>query len=109
MKLHLDTSDNQKTVIIIDGRKFEYNYASPREQNVWGAISDVCRQLKIGPENLTSISVNTGPGSFTGLRVGVAIANALGMALNIPVNDQPPQAIIVPFYDKPPSITMQNK
>lgn len=109
MKLSIDSSDNRKTIIKLDNRKFVSTYPSPREQNVLGAIIDALSQSKKSPKDITEIVVHNGPGSFTGLRVGTAIANALSFALNLPVNGKPSGTTIIPRYGKSPHISHPKK
>ena len=104
MRLYLDTSDNQKTVVGIDGKRKIYRYESAREQNVLGAISETFKKQKITIADITSVEVVTGPGSFTGLRVGVSIVNALSYALKVSVNGRPAGSLIMPTYGKKPNI-----
>lgn len=85
MKLYIDTSSNQKTIVQLDGKKLE------KDSSVWHSqvVLPMIKKLvgKDGLKKIKEIEVNTGPGSFTGLRVGVAIAQALSYALRIPVNN----------------------
>lgn len=103
MKLYLDSTNNQKTIIRLDDREFVHEVSSPREQNILGFIQKTLAQVSKTPQDITILEVNPGPGSFTGTRVGVAIANALGFALGIPVNGQTDP--VEPIYSSPPSIT----
>lgn len=107
MKLYLDSTNNQKTVLRLDDKEFIQEVSSPREQNILGFIQKTLAQAGKTPQDITSIEVNPGPGSFTGTRVGVAIANALGFALNLPVNGQEPPINVI--YSQEPSITTPKK
>ena len=107
MKLYLDSTNNQKTILRLDGKEFIHEVNSPREQNILNFIKNTLAQLGKKPQDITSIEVNPGPGSFTGTRVGVAIANALGFALGLPVNGQ--NDPVEPVYDQEPSITTTYK
>ena len=103
MKLYIDSTDNQKTVIRLDNAEYVNSVTNPREQNILGFIQTTLASLGKTAQDITEIEVNPGPGSFTGTRVGVAIANALGYALNIPVNKK--KTPISPIYSQGPSIT----
>ncbi len=107
MTLYLDSTDNKKTLIRIDGQEFISEVSSPRDQNILKFIKATLEKLGLSPQNLTSIEVNPGPGSFTGTRIGVTIANALGFSLNIKVNGQKPPIEVV--YGQDPSITTTSK
>ena len=48
------------------------------------AIEFVCRQARIGLDEMGAVAVDVGPGLFTGLRVGVATAKAIAQALRVP-------------------------
>ncbi len=106
MKLYLDSTDNQKTILRLDNKEFVHEVSSPRDQNILGFIQKTLASLGKTPQDITTIEVNPGPGSFTGTRVGVAIANALGFSLGLPVNGQKNPIDIV--YPAPPSITTSN-
>lgn len=103
MTIYIDSTDNKKTVIRIDGKEYTRNVAYPRDQDVLGFLVHCLEKENIKPEDIDSIEVNPGPGSFTGTRVGVTIANALGYALEIKVNGS--FAPVEPIYFSPPSIT----
>ena len=106
MKLYLNTSDNLKTIIKLDGQEFVTHYQSPRDQDVLAGLIQALRSSGKAVHDITSLEVHTGPGSFTGLRVGLSIAQALSLALNIPINDLAPGSNIKPNYGAPPSITL---
>ncbi|MBI3954634.1 hypothetical protein HY333_01175 [Candidatus Collierbacteria bacterium] len=103
MKLFLDTTDNLRTLIKLDGEEFIKTHASPHQQDVLGYLSQILKKKLKDFKDISSIEVNPGPGSFTGTRVGVAIANALAFALDIKVNGQNPP--ISAIYSYPPNIT----
>lgn len=86
MKLHIDTSDNQKTIVGLDSDRLEKPTAEDKSQQVLILIDELLKKHGKTLKDLTEIEVNIGPGSFTGLRVGVAVANTLGWTLGIPVN-----------------------
>ena len=107
MKLYLDSTDNQRTILKLDDKEYISEVNSPRNQNILGFIQNTLAQIGKTPQDITSIEVNPGPGSFTGTRVGVAIANALGFALGLPVNSQKPPIEVI--YSQEPSITVTHK
>lgn len=84
MKLYIDTSSNQKTIVKLDAKTLEIDSREWHSQVVLPMVKKLLGRRPLS--TITEIEVNTGPGSFTGLRVGVSIANALGFALKIPVN-----------------------
>jgi tRNA threonylcarbamoyladenosine biosynthesis protein TsaB len=86
MILKIDTTDNKKTIISLDGVKLVKKYKNPRQQEVLNLIEKALKKKKARLEDIKAIKVNKGPGSFTGTRVGVAIANALAFCLGIKVN-----------------------
>lgn len=100
MILSIDTSDNKKTIVELDGERLEVAFGLKSSQNLLPAINRLLRKKRVKLSELTEIRVNTGPGSFTGLKVGVSVANALGYALGIPVNGKKigPKEIIEPVY-----------
>ena len=103
MKLYIDSTDNQKTVISLDNTEYVNSVTNPREQNILRFIQEALTSIGRTPQDITEIEVNPGPGSFTGTRVGVAIANALGYALRLPINNK--SILIEPVYSKEASIT----
>lgn len=107
MKLYLDSTDNQRTILKLDDKEYISEVSSPRNQNILGFIQKALAQIGKTPQDITSIEVNPGPGSFTGTRVGVAIANALGFALGLSVNNQKPPIEVI--YSQEPSITKPKK
>src|SRR4030042_4162026 len=102
MRLYIDTSDNQKTIVGLAGKKIQKPTGPDKSQQVLNLVSQILKENKKSLKDLTEIEVNPGPGSFTGVRVGVAVANALGWALAIPVNGQEigKKGPIVPIYKK---------
>lgn len=86
MKLYIDTSDNKKLILRLDGEEFIDESQSRKSQRLLPFIDEILERKNKKLADLTEIEVATGPGSFTGLRVGVSVAQALGWALNIPVN-----------------------
>ena len=49
------------------------------------AVDFVCRQARVGLDEVSVVAVDVGPGLFTGLRVGVATAKAMAQALRVPM------------------------
>jgi tRNA threonylcarbamoyladenosine biosynthesis protein TsaB len=86
MKLFIDTSDSQRIVVGVNGKKFETDAKEGASQRLLPFIVELLKKQGKKLKDITEIEVNTGPGSFTGLRVGVSVANALGWALKILVN-----------------------
>ena len=107
MKLYIDSTDNKKVIIRIDGKEFVSEVDSPRKQNVFSFLMECVKKEGFEPKDIATVEVNPGPGSFTGTRIGVSIANALGFALNLPVNGQ--KDPIEPIYSSPPSITQPSR
>jgi tRNA threonylcarbamoyladenosine biosynthesis protein TsaB len=105
MKLYLDSTDNTRVIIRLDGKEFINLVDSPRNQDVFGFLLSCLSKEGFKQEDITEVEVNRGPGSFTGTRIGVTIANALGFALGIPVNGQ--KQPVEPVYSSPPSITQK--
>ena len=105
MKLYLDSTDNTRVIIRLDGKEFVNRVDSPRNQDVFGFLLSCLEKENFKQEDITGIEVNRGPGSFTGTRIGVTIANALGFALGVPVNGQ--KHPVEPIYSSPPSITQK--
>ena len=103
MNLYLDSTNNTKTIIRLDDQEFLREVSSPRDQDVFGFLTQTLKEQNLSFSDITTITVNPGPGTFTGTRIGVSIANALGFALNLPVNGghDPVEAV----YASPPSIT----
>lgn len=99
MKLYLDTSDNKKTVVGLDGERLEKLTGSDKSQQVLDLINQILKKNKKGLKDLTEIEVETGPGSFTGLRVGVSVANTLAWVLKIPVNGKKIGELVEPKYE----------
>ena len=107
MKLYLDSTDNKKVIIRLDGEEFVKEYDSPREQDVLFFLNGLLEKRGQSLDDLAEIEVNPGPGSFTGSRVGVAIANALAFALKLKINGKTPP--ILPIYSAPPNINLSQK
>ncbi len=81
MKLYIDTSSNQQTIVQLGDKKLV------RDSSVWKsqAVLPMLKEL-LGDHDLkeiTEIKINPGPGSYTGLKVGASIANALRFALGL--------------------------
>lgn len=100
MKLYLNTSSNEKTIVALDGLESIKDSKTQHSQVVIPMIENLLSKKNKNINDVTEIEVFEGPGSFTGLRVGIAIANALGFALKIPVNSKMPSKLqfIEPIY-----------
>lgn len=96
MKLFIDTSDNQKTVVGLGEERLGRITGPDKSQQVLDLIDQILKKNKKKLKDITEIEAKVGPGSFTGLRVGIAVANALGWALDVPVNGQ---KIVEPKYE----------
>lgn len=101
MKIYIDTSSNEKTIIRVGDRKLTKSSTAWRSQVVLPMIVDMLQKQGSTLKDVTEIEVNPGPGSFTGLRVGITIANALGYVLKIPVNGKNVEKleIVEPVYE----------
>lgn len=99
MKLYIDTSSNQQTVVRLGAKELVKDSSVWRSQVVLPMIKELLGNRNF--KEITEIEVNPGPGSFTGLRVGVAIANALGFALGVRVNGRSvgDLDLVEPVYD----------
>ena len=99
MKLFIDTSDNTKTVVGLDGQRREFPTKKQKSQQLLGLIEGILKKENSSLKQITAIEINLGPGSFTGLRVGVSVANALGWVLKIPINGQKVGQLVEPRYE----------
>lgn len=101
MKLYIDTSSNEQTIVKLDDLQLVRSSEVLHSQVVLPMVEELLAQKGKTLQDLTEIEVMIGPGSFTGLRVGVSIANALGYALKVPVNGQKvwELAIVEPKYE----------
>jgi len=97
MKLYIDSSNNQKTVVGLDDERIEQSTGADKSQHVLSLINQILENNKKTLKDLTEIEVETGPGSYTGLRVGVAVANGLAWSLKIPVNGE---KMVYPKYEE---------
>lgn len=100
--IFIDTSDNQKAIVILKIQNKEYKkevIGERKGQTVLTLIDDILKENKLKLSDLSGIEVNTGPGSFTGVRIGAAIANALGFVLKIPVNGKRIGEQVDPVYN----------
>jgi len=104
MKLYIDSTDNSKTIIRLDGQEFVREVSSPRDQDVFGFMISCFEKIGKSGSEITEVEVNAGPGSFTGTRIGVSIANAIGYTLGVKVNGSNSPVDVI--YSAPPSITL---
>ncbi len=102
MKLYLDTSSNEQTIVRLGKKELVKDATVLRSQVVLPMIEELLKKENKTLKDITEIEVNPGPGSFTGLRVGASIANALGFALKVPVNGKKPWEleIVEPVYEE---------
>ena len=102
MKLYIDTSSNQKTIVRLNNHELVKESGFQHSQVVLPMIMELLKAQSSKLQAITEIEVNPGPGSFTGLRVGVSMANALGVALKVPVNCKKPwkMGIVEPIYEE---------
>jgi tRNA A37 threonylcarbamoyladenosine modification protein TsaB len=98
MKLYLDTSDNQKTIVGLDSQRLEKRAGPDKSEQTLGLIDQIIKKNKKKVNDISEIEVNLGPGSYTGLKIGVAIANTFGFVLDIPVNGQ--RQLVLPKYEQ---------
>lgn len=99
MKLFIDTSDNQKTVVGLDNKRWEKKTTVRKSQQLLSLIDKTLKKNQKTLKNITAIEVFLGPGSFTGLKVGVAVANSLGWALKVPINGKKIGQPVEPKYE----------
>ncbi len=97
MKLYLDTSNNQKTIVGLDNQRLEKPTGPDKSQQTLGLINQILKKNNKKISDITEIEVNLGPGSYTGLKIGAAIANSFGFVLDIPVNGQ--RQLVLPKYE----------
>lgn len=99
MRLYIDTSDNTKTIVGLNGDRLIKPTGPAKSQQVLSLIDQIIKKNKKTLKDITEIKIETGPGSFTGLRVGVSVANTLGWALKIPVNGKKVGKLVEPKYE----------
>lgn len=109
MKLFIDTSSNQKTIVKLDSKALIKTHTSPQSQALLTVIAELLKREGKTVTDLTEIVVTPGPGAFTSLRIGVAVANALSFALKIPVNGHKLGTPVAPKYGKPPNISQPKR
>ncbi|MDD3679231.1 MAG: hypothetical protein PHT36_03270 [Patescibacteria group bacterium] len=97
MKLYLDTSDNQKTIVGLDNQLLEKATGPDKSQQALGLINQILKRNKKKVNDITEVEVNLGPGSYTGLKIGASIANTFGFVLDIPVNGR--RQLVLPKYE----------
>ncbi len=81
MKLYIDTSSNQQTIVQLGDKKLVRDSSVWKSQAVLPMLKELLGERDI--KEITEIKINPGPGSYTGLKVGAAIANALSFALGL--------------------------
>lgn len=97
MKLLIDTSDSQKTIVGLGEKVLEKKSGSDKSQQVLILIDKILKDNKKSLKDITEIEVNLGPGSFTGLKIGITVANTLSFVLDIPVNGK--RQLVLPKYE----------
>lgn len=87
--LALDTSTDQASVAIADGRRIRAELtwlaAGNHSHHLTGAIQEGLRLAGVEVADLEGLAVAIGPGSFSGLRVGLAEAKGLALARVLPL------------------------
>ena len=82
--LAIETSSRVGSVAISDGSciigERSFCHGLQNAAKILPLIDELCRELHIGPADLTDIAVSVGPGSFTGLRIGVTLAKTLAFS-----------------------------
>lgn len=98
--LYIDTSDSNKTIIALNGKRLEVENKKEKSQQLLSLINKITKNGSL-INKIDAIEVNLGPGSFTGLKVGVSVANTLGWSLKIPVNGKMvnKENVIEPIYE----------
>jgi tRNA threonylcarbamoyladenosine biosynthesis protein TsaB len=86
MKLYIDTSKREKTILRFDDLLFESDTTHRKSAALISFIEECLVKQSKKISDVSEIEVMSGPGSFTGLRVGVSVAQALGWSLQVPVN-----------------------
>ena len=111
MKLYLDTSDQNRCVLKLDDKTYEWEARKELAEKLLQFIRDKLQENHQTWQDLEEITFFSGPGSFTGLRIGAAIVNTLSQELNIPLYDQngKQHQIILPEYGRPANIGVQKK
>ena len=101
MKLYIDTSSSENTVVRLGTAELVRSSAVLHSQVVLPMVEELLGSQKVALDAITEIEVKEGPGSFTGLRVGVTIANTLGFVLKVPVNGKEVWKldIVEPIYE----------
>jgi len=99
LKLYIDTSDNQKIIVGLDKKRWEFKTKKPKSQKLLELIDKTLKKQKKNLKDVTEIEVNLGPGSFTGLRVGISVANTLAWALKVPINNKKIGKLVEPKYE----------
>jgi tRNA threonylcarbamoyladenosine biosynthesis protein TsaB len=97
MKLLIDTSDSQKTIVGLGEKILEKKSGSDKSQQVLILINKILKDNQRSLKDITEIEVNLGPGSFTGLKIGITVANTLSFVLDIPVNGK--RQLVLPKYE----------
>ncbi|MBQ8992282.1 tRNA (adenosine(37)-N6)-threonylcarbamoyltransferase complex dimerization subunit type 1 TsaB [Candidatus Saccharibacteria bacterium] len=111
MKLYLDTSDQNRCVLMLDDQTYEWEAKKELAEKLLKFIKDKLAENGKTWQDLTEITFFSGPGSFTGLRIGAAIVNTLATELQIPLYNQNGEKlqIVIPDYGRAPNIGTPRK
>jgi len=99
MRLFIDTSNSDITIVGFDNKRWEFETKKHKSQKLLEVIDQNLKNQKKILKDITEIEINLGPGSFTGLRVGVSVANALAWALKVSVNGRKIGKMVEPKFE----------
>ncbi|HVS06900.1 MAG TPA: tRNA (adenosine(37)-N6)-threonylcarbamoyltransferase complex dimerization subunit type 1 TsaB [Candidatus Dormibacteraeota bacterium] len=88
MRLAIDTSGVDQSLVVLDGRRLlaADDWVRDRaDPPVLVRLDAVVRRAGGTPDDLDAVVAARGPGSFTGLRVGLSLAAGLAYARHIPL------------------------
>ncbi len=99
MKLFIDTSKSDITIVGLDNKRWKFETKKHKSQKLLEVIDQTLKKQKKILKDISKIEINLGPGSFTGLRVGISVANALAWALKVPINGKKIGKMVEPKYE----------